>query len=156
MPRRPVDRLTLAVDDARPDLGIRAVAVAERRPWWVPYAQGAVFLLVIVLVASTGVAGGPIAVALTAAAGGACAAMVGGRAARTELIALGGGSAHVFEARRALLSLHVGRYRGALRADELTFVNGGRVYDEWNLLGRTVRVLRVHRHLLDGVAARPC
>ena len=153
MPSRPVDRLTRAADEARPDLGIRMVAVAERRPWWVPYAQGAVFMLVIVLVAGSGVAGGPITVALTAAAGGAGAAMVGLRVTPIDLIALGGGRAHVFEARRSLLSVHVGRYRGALRPDELVFLNGGRVHDEWHLLGRTVRVLRVHRHLLDAFTA---
>lgn len=152
MPRRPVDRLTRDADGARPDLGIRAVAVAERRPWWAPFAEGGVFVAVIVAVASTGLSGGPLAVVLTAASAGACAAVVRGRVTSTDLIALGAGRAHLFDAEGSLLTIRVGRYRGPLRADELAFVNGGRVRDEWALLGQRVRVLRVHRHLLDAVA----
>ena len=113
------------------------------------------FLAVIVVVASTGLAGGPLVLALTAATAGACAAVVRGRVTRTELIALGTGRAHLFEAERAVLAVRIGRYRGPLRPDELAFVNGGRVRDEWALLGQSVRVLRVHRHLLDAVAGPP-
>jgi hypothetical protein len=155
VPRRPIDRLTRDADTARPDLGVRAVAVAERRPWWAPFAEGGVFIAVIVAIASTGLAGGPLAVVLTATAAGACAAIVRGRVTGTDLIALGAGRAHLFDADRTLLSVRVGRYRGPLRPDELTFVNGGRVHDEWALLGQHVRVLRVHRHLLDVVAGPP-
>lgn len=155
MPSRPVDRLTRWADSARPELGIRAVVVAERRPWWASFAEGGVFVAVILAVASTGLAGGPLAVVLTAATAGACAAIVRGRVTSTDLIALGAGRAHVFDAERALLTVRVGRYRGPLRPGELVFVNGGRVRDEWTLLGRGVRVLRVHRHLLDAVAGPP-
>ena len=117
-----------------------------------PFAEGGVFVAVIVAVASTGLAGGPLAVVLTAATAGACAAVVRGRVTSTDLIALGAGRAHLFDVDRTLLSVRVGRYRGPLRRDELAFVNGGRVHDEWALFGRSVRVLRVHRHLLDAVA----
>jgi hypothetical protein len=155
MPSRPVDRLTRDADAARPDLGVRAVVVAERRPWWAPLAEGGVFVAVIVAVASTGLAGGPLVLALTAATAGACAAVVRGRVTCTDLIALGTGRAHLFDAERTVLTVRVGRYRGPLRRSEFTFVNGGRVRDEWALLGRRVRVLRVHRHLLDAVAGPP-
>jgi hypothetical protein len=155
MPRSHVDRLTREADAARPELGIRAVVVAEQRSRWVAAVQIAVFLGVVMLGAGSGLGRGPLAVALTAAAAGWCAAIVGRRATHLELLALGAGRAHVFDVARSPLTLRVGQYRGALRSDELTFVNGGSVNDEWQLLGRHVRVLRVHRHLLDQIAGPP-
>ncbi len=155
MPRSHVDRLTREADAAQPGLGIRAVVVAEQRPMWVTAVQITVFLGVVMLVAGVGVGRGPLMVALTAAVAGWCAAIVGRRSTHLELIALGAGRAHLFDVARSPIALRVGRYRGALRPDELTFVNGGSVNDEWQLLGCHVRVLRVHRHLLDAVAGPP-
>lgn len=152
MPGR-ADRLTRLADSARPDLGIRAVVVAQARPSWLTPVELGVFLLVAVTVAGFHV-GGPIVIALTASAAGWCANMVGNLASTTGLIACGERGAHLFHATHSPLWLGLGSYVGAVRADELVRITHGPVTDVWELDGRRVKVLRVYRDLLDATLGR--
>lgn len=145
----PIDLLTRRADEARPELRIRRAVVATSPPRWLLPLQVVAFLAVVAVAASFLAGRGPIAVALTAAAASAVSGALGVRFTPTTVLAFSEGRAHVFEGRRGWTGVQVGDYRGPLLGGELEFVGGGRVRDTWRLLHRRVRVLRVHRPLLD-------
>lgn len=149
---RPLDLLTRRVDEARPELRIRRAVAAPSPPRWLLPLQVLVFLAVVALAATFAAGRGPVAVAITAAVATAAWGVIGARFTSTSVIALGEGRAHVFTGRRGWLGVRVGDYEGPLVRGELVFEHGGRLYDTWRLQRRRVKVLRVHRPLLDAYA----
>lgn len=149
---RPLDLLTRRADEARPELRIRRAVAAQSPPRWLLPLQIVVFLAVVALAATFAAGRGPVAVAITAAVATAAWGVVGARFTPTSVIALGEGRAHLFAGRRGWVGLRVGDYEGPLVGGELEFENGGRLYDTWRLQRRRVKVLRVHRPLLDAYA----
>ena len=149
---RPLDLLTRRADQARPELRIRRAVAAQSPPRWLLPLQIVVFLAVVALAATYAAGRGPVAVAVTAAVATTAWGLIGARFTPTSVIALGEGRAHLFTGRRTWTGLHVGHYEGPLVGGELTFERGGRVHDRWHLQRRPVKVLRVHRPLLDAYA----
>ena len=145
----PLDLLTRRADEARPELRIRRAVAAQAKPRWLLPVQVVVFLAIVALAATFAAGRGPIAVAVTAAVATAAWGLLGVRFTPTRVIALGEGRAHLFDGERSWTGLRVGGYEGPLVGGELEFVNGGRLYDTWRLQHRPVKVLRVHRPLLD-------